>query len=539
MDMTSKSLLKNYYRSTNICRCIEKRFVSNLFAIGRGGSLIPEFDHENEYILDEYQRVIIAVGANIGDRFDNLMKGIDMLKETKCSDLSYNTGDKDEITPLIRIIRTSYLRETAPMYVTDQPSFLNGAVEIETKLSPLALLRRLKNVESQIGRDLNGKRNGPRLIDLDIIYFGIRKQGNENIHGGIIVQSDELEVPHPRIAEREFVLSPLCDIDKNIIHPSIGISTKAMLELLNEPIKNSILEDNQSNAVQVIPLPRGRMISFNETHIMGILNVTPDSFSDGGKYHDTVDLAVKRALQMVLEGASIIDIGGESTRPGAEEMSIDVEIERTIPVIKKMREVSDIPISIDTRHSEVAKAAVLAGADIVNDVSGGTHDPLMLKTVKELRVPIILMHMRGNPKTMQQLAQYNDVVGEVSSSLLDLSKKAEGAGIPRWMQVLDPGIGFAKNIEHNLSLLQQNVRMRGLINECPLLLGPSRKRFIGEITGEEVAENRDFGTLAACLFGLFQNENGKIRPTILRVHNVKGIKHGVQVYEAILRANKN
>jgi dihydropteroate synthase len=199
--------------------------------------------------------------------------------------------------------------------------------------------------------------------------------------------------------------------------------------------------------------------------------------------------------------------------------------------------VSDVPISIDTRHSEVAKAAIKAGADIVNDVSGGNHDQRMLKVVSELQVPIILMHMRGTPETMQQLTTYNDVVTDVSLSLMAISKKAEEAGIPRWLQVLDPGIGFAKDLEQNLSLMKNMNDIREMVNHCPMLLGPSRKGFIGKITGEERAENRDYGTLAACLHVL-QDRNGKgiSSPTILRVHNVKGVKQGVQIYEAILKA---
>jgi dihydropteroate synthase len=173
----------------------------------------------------------------------------------------------------------------------------------------------------------------------------------------------------------------------------------------------------------------------------------------------------------------------------------------------------------------------------VNDVSGGTHDSLMFETVGKLQVPMVIMHMRGNPETMQSMTQYECVVKEVSSSLLEQSKKAEEAGIPRWLQVLDPGIGFAKDLEHNLSLLKNSHQMRELVKECPLLLGPSRKGFIGKITGETKAEERDFGSLAACLAGL-QSKDGKIAPTILRVHNVRGIKQGVQIFESILNANE-
>ena len=171
----------------------------------------------------------------------------------------------------------------------------------------------------------------------------------------------------------------------------------------------------------------------------------------------------------------------------------------------------------------------------MNDVSGGTHDPLMLETVRDLHVPIVLMHMRGTPETMQQMTQYNDVVEEVSNSLRILSEKAEKAGIPRWLHILDPGIGFAKNLEQNLSLIKNTHEIREAVSNCPLLLGPSRKGFIGKITGESDAEKRDFGTLASCLSAMMGNTE-KLPPTILRVHNVKGIKQGTQIFEAIVNA---
>ncbi len=197
---------------------------------------------------------------------------------------------------------------------------------------------------------------------------------------------------------------------------------------------------------------------------------------------------------------------------------------------------SDIPISIDTRHATVAKEAILAGADIVNDVSGGTHDPLMLETVRDLHVPIVLMHMRGTPETMQHMTQYDNVVEEVSNSLRILSENAEKAGIPRWLHILDPGIGFAKNLDQNLSLIKNTDDIREAVSCCPLLLGPSRKGFIGKVTGESNAEKRDFGTLASCLSAVM-GKTGKLPATILRVHNVKGIKQGTKIFEAIMSAD--
>eukprot|EP00549_Striatella_unipunctata_P005396 CAMPEP_0118683794 /NCGR_PEP_ID=MMETSP0800-20121206/6256_1 /TAXON_ID=210618 ORGANISM="Striatella unipunctata, Strain CCMP2910" /NCGR_SAMPLE_ID=MMETSP0800 /ASSEMBLY_ACC=CAM_ASM_000638 /LENGTH=270 /DNA_ID=CAMNT_0006580369 /DNA_START=273 /DNA_END=1085 /DNA_ORIENTATION=- len=269
---------------------------------------------------------------------------------------------------------------------------------------------------------------------------------------------------------------------------------------------------------------------------MGILNVTPDSFSDGGVLNDSYEQATKRALEMVDEGADIIDIGGESTRPGATPVELDEELRRTIPVIEKIRQESDIPISIDTRNSLVARAAVEAGADIVNDVSGGTHDEGMFRTVSELKVPIVIMHMRGTPETMQSMTSYDDVVEDVGNVLKVQSKLAEQAGIPRWLQVLDPGIGFAKELEGNLELLRKYNILRELVDDAPLLLGTSRKGFIGRISGEKIASNRDYGTIASCIAAICSPKTkAKASCDILRVHNVKATKQAIDVLDAVLR----
>ena len=464
----------------------------------------------------QHHKAFIAVGSNLGDCFGNIRAGLDLLSEDGS----------------VKVLRTSYLRETPPMYKTDQPSFLNGMVEIETSLAPQELLQRIKFVEKELGRDLEGgERNGPRPLDLDIIMYGTENDGGR---GSLVLESDNLTIPHIGIAERGFVLSPLCDLSRDTVHPLKNTSVGEMLQTLTEKEEIESRQNEQPDAVRVIPLPRERMLTFNETIVMGILNVTPDSFSDGGALKGSVDIAVEQALQMVEDGAGIIDIGGESTRPGAEEVAIQEEMQRTIPVIERIRKVSDVPISIDTRNAAVAKAAVEAGADIVNDVSGGTHDPEMLATVAALQVPMVLMHMRGTPKTMQSMTDYGDVVSEVASSLLERSQEAEKAGIPRWMQILDPGIGFAKDFDGNLTLLKHCGELRSLVENYPILLGPSRKGFIGAITGETVPSERDYGTAAACLAGIFGKDNGK-GCTILRVHNVRGIKQAARVMDAIQR----
>eukprot|EP00550_Attheya_septentrionalis_P006175 CAMPEP_0198295056 /NCGR_PEP_ID=MMETSP1449-20131203/25571_1 /TAXON_ID=420275 /ORGANISM="Attheya septentrionalis, Strain CCMP2084" /LENGTH=688 /DNA_ID=CAMNT_0043995227 /DNA_START=297 /DNA_END=2363 /DNA_ORIENTATION=+ len=523
----------------------------------------------------------IAVGSNLGDRFVNIRNAMELLE-------SYHLGEdgggdgSSERRPMIQIRHTSHLHQTAAMYVTDQPAFLNGVICIDTTLSPHELLVALKEVEQRIGRDLkNGIRNGPRLIDMDILFYGVvsppgKKHAEENYDdgnrsgsnhedvprsGGCILQTPDLEIPHPRLEEREFVLLPLCELDQTVVHPIHNVTLGELFKRWNTRERQNHATTSTSEiavpsppppprAVRVLPLPRNRMLFLNETLVMGILNVTPDSFSDGGRFDfelgdgsrscASVERATQEALQMVTDGASIIDIGGESTRPGAKEIHTQEELERTIPVIQSIRQVSDIPISIDTRHATVAKAAIEAGADIVNDVSGGTFDPDMLSTVAELKVPMILMHMRGTPQTMQGLTHYrnNDVVSDVAFALLERSMEAERAGIPRWLQVLDPGIGFAKDLGGNLQLLKHMGKLRELVGPFPLLLGPSRKGFIGTITGETEPKERDYGTVASCVAAVCRmnpDENGG-SSNILRVHNVKGVKQAAMIMDAIRQA---
>jgi dihydropteroate synthase len=197
--------------------------------------------------------------------------------------------------------------------------------------------------------------------------------------------------------------------------------------------------------------------------------------------------------------------------------------------------VSDIPISIDTRHAQVAREAVEAGADIVNDVSGGTFDPDMLRTISDLHVPVVLMHMRGTPETMQEMTEYDSVVVDVANTLLSQSSAAEEFGVPRWMQILDPGIGFAKDLNGNLKLLSHMSELRRLLQNVPILLGTSRKGFIGKLSGENNPENRDYGTIASCVASLCL-ENRQADCNIVRVHNVKAVKQGLTVMDAIVNA---
>ena len=263
------------------------------------------------------------------------------------------------------------------------------------------------------------------------------------------------------------------------------------------------------------------------TYLMGILNVTPDSFSDGGKY-DRLETALAKAREMISNGVDIIDIGGESTRPNAVVVAVEEELQRVIPVIQQLRKESSIPISIDTTKATVAKEAIAAGADIVNDISAATFDERMLETVAQLNVPIILMHIRGNPKTMQSLTDYQDVVAEVIEFLNEQVNKALACGIDRDKIIIDPGIGFAKKAEQSLELLQRLTEFKAL--ELPILVGVSRKSFMRPILQKDDPKERIWGTAAACYGAIARGAD------ILRVHDVAQMYDVCRVADAIERS---
>ncbi len=257
---------------------------------------------------------------------------------------------------------------------------------------------------------------------------------------------------------------------------------------------------------------RDRSLKLGErTLVMGILNVTPDSFSDGGDFSDS-SAAVKRALEMEAQGADIIDIGGESTRPGADPVATTEEIKRTAPIISKIREHSDILISIDTMKAEVARQALEAGADIINDVSAFEADTKMVEVVAQSNAGAVLMHMKGTPQTMQNRPTYENVVQDVRDYLQGRMDFAARNGVGRDSMVIDPGIGFGKTLEHNLDL------MRGLtaLSECgsPILVGASRKSFIGHILNRADPAERMAGSLGAAAWAVLLGAH------ILRVHDV-------------------
>ena len=270
----------------------------------------------------------------------------------------------------------------------------------------------------------------------------------------------------------------------------------------------------------------GRMLDLTQRGmIMGILNTTPDSFSDGGN-HATRELALQHALRMIAEGAEIIDIGGESTRPGAPEVSANEEIQRVIPVIESLRQTWSGLISIDTSKAIVARAALLAGANIVNDVSGLRHDPLMIDLCRDSNCGIIIMHMLGNPRTMQINPRYDDVVHSVSAFFQERLHTLNLAGISADRLCFDPGIGFGKNADHNWTLMENLHRL--FIANRPLLLGVSKKSFIAKRIGISDIGARTWATIALTAYG---REQGVM---LHRVHDVRENLDSLRMCEAIL-----
>ncbi len=272
-----------------------------------------------------------------------------------------------------------------------------------------------------------------------------------------------------------------------------------------------------------VPLPRGSIDLANGPVVTGVLNVTPDSFSDGGAYLDP-GAARERSLEMIEEGARVIDIGGESTRPGAAELGIETELARVMPVLKALGGAISVPLSIDTRHAAVARAAIDAGASIVNDVSGLRHDPAMIDAARESGAAVVVMHMLGTPETMQANPSYADVTGEIISWFEGRTAELVRAGIDRARIIVDPGIGFGKRLEDNLALLNELGDFAGL--GFPVMVGYSRKSFLGKITGREPSRRLPGGlaALAKCVAG---------GASFIRVHDVAETVDFLKVWNTI------
>lgn len=274
---------------------------------------------------------------------------------------------------------------------------------------------------------------------------------------------------------------------------------------------------------------KGFSLDFSKkTHVMGILNVTPDSFTDGGRYFDK-DSAIEHGIRMVEDGADIIDVGGESTRPGSDPVPYEEEIRRTIPVIEAIAKKVNVPIAIDTYKADVAERALDAGASIVNDVSGLRFDPDMPKVSARYGVPVVIMHIKGTPKNMQANPVYDALMPEISDYLRTGIRIAVNSGVSEDMIILDPGIGFGKTFEHNLEILK-NLQEFAMLGK-PLLIGPSRKAFIGKILNDAPALERLEGTAAAVAISIINGAN------IVRVHDVREMVKVAKVADAIKRVS--
>ncbi|KAE8358224.1 Dihydropteroate synthase-like protein [Aspergillus caelatus] len=455
-------------------------------------------------------RAFVALGSNVGERVEMIEKA--------CSEMERAN---------IRVKRTSSLFETAPMYVLDQDPFMNGVCEVETSLGPMELLDTIQSIESGLGRKkLIDK--GPRSIDLDILLYDEQ-----------IFSNDRLNIPHQLMLERDFVLRPLCQLIPHERPPFPGHGTTYLSHLKSLPPP-----DPTPHATTYISKNFPPLHSTNPnrpTHIMAILNLTPDSFSDGGK-HSPTDLTTltNTVRTFIASGATIIDIGGESTRPGSAPVGEAEELARVIPAIRHIRtsipEAANVAISIDTYRARVAEEACAAGADIINDVSAGLLDPDMLPTMARTGKSVILMHMRGTPSTMTQLTDYpNGVIRDVGAELLERISATEAAGIRRWRMILDPGLGFAKNQPHDLTILRDLQKLRTGVQGLeyfPWLMGPSRKRFIGRLTGVEKANERNWGTAATVTASIAGGAD------IVRVHDVKEMWQVAKVADAIYRVDE-
>ena len=307
------------------------------------------------------------------------------------------------------------------------------------------------------------------------------------------------------------------------IRPALSAAAPDALDALDRAVRawNDPPRDVALAGKRRIPLSK-------RAHIMGILNVTPDSFSDGGRYVD-VDAAVKHGLQLVDEGADIVDVGGESTRPGASPVDAAEEIRRVVPVIEQLSRVSEVPISVDTMKAPVARAALDAGAHIVNDVSAGRFDSEMLPLVAERGCAIVLMHMLGEPRTMQADPRYLDVIGDIYDFLAERTEAARAAGIAAHKIVIDPGIGFGKARDHNLVILRRLREFTCL--GYPVLVGTSRKSFIGATLEAEVGDRLE-GTAATVAYSVL---NGA---AVVRVHEVGYMRRVTSMVEAVTRATE-
>lgn len=456
----------------------------------------------------------IAMGSNIGDRAAQLHAAMDAMS-------SY-----------LAIEETSHLYETVPMMVTEQPMFLNAVCRATTTLKPLELLRALKQTEVDLGR-AKTIRYGPRAIDLDIIFYD-----------KVVMDTPELTIPHLHIAERDFVLVPLLDLNPDLYHPQLGCSVWDLWQQLKKPVP-----------LRVMPVG-GRLWHWGDRpRVMGIINMTPDSFSGDGLFNepDPLAAALERGRRFVANGADVLDIGGYSTRPGHLDMSVEEEICRVVPVISALRESVDVPLSIDTFRAEVAQEALDAGACWLNDVSGlrsmlvanqppsqsgEQAEPAGARGLGALascrRVPLVVVHnraplyTRGHSAVQQFVPPTVDIVADVSRELAASLELARRHGVARWHRIIDPGIGFGKKLFQQTALIARLHELQRL--GYPMLFGASRKGFLGQMTNGTPVDKRMSASIAVNVLAV---ERGA---QIVRVHDVYESVQALQVVNAIVQA---
>ncbi|ODV95185.1 hypothetical protein PACTADRAFT_49933 [Pachysolen tannophilus NRRL Y-2460] len=513
---------------------------------------LPNFNDENSIQNDFKDHIVyIAFGSNEGNQYENILKSFQELIKND-----------------IKIISTSTLYESKPMYYLKQPNFYNGVIKTSTRHSPHELLKILKKIEYEKLDRIKKFNNGPRTIDLDILLYD-----------NLILNDTDLTIPHISLCERNFVLAPLCELlSPNAIHP---ITAEPFHNHLKQLFDNTIKIDSKlqesNDLINVIPLPTRKKnfqkLSFDlikntsETIIMGILNVTPDSFSDAGSnYH--LDQALKTVESMCLNGVKIIDIGGCSTRPGSEQPTEEEELSRVLPIVKAIRshenpQINEALLSIDTYRSKVAEESIKLGADIINDISAGLFDNKMFDVVAKYGVPYIVNHTRGTIATMNKLTNYNQEIesndeflefnlnfkDNKENPLLSIISKeltrqlsiAYSKGVKKWQIILDPGIGFAKTTEQNIITIKstRDLKKKSLLNKetgeyisfnnLPVLIGPSRKKFIGNLTRNSKVDERLIGTCAAVMSCIGFGAD------IVRVHDYKEVRDVCLIGDAIYK----
>ena len=428
----------------------------------------------------------------------------------------------------IAVLRSSMLYETQAMYITDQASFLNAVVAIETVLEPPELLQAVKDIERLSGRAQSDSsdyvRFGPRVIDIDILSYG-----------EVILESEALTIPHPRLSERAFVLVPLLDVVEG------DYKFPGFTETVGELVARDPVSCTRVLAVgdKLLCLPS--RLDYYSPVLMGIVNATPDSFAVS---HGSFELAVEHAVKLSAEGAAIIDIGGVSSRPNAEWVETDEEWARIGDVLKSC--VSDkLFVSVDTFRPQVAQQAIAAGAVIVNDVSGGFGHEIMMSTVKHLRTPYIIMHITppdSNPSNLNELlhrkSKSEDIIEKIARDLLKRVETARSLGIPDWDIILDVGFGFGKSDDENWELVERFEQIRRYANKVsdglrnnlfayPIVGGVSRKRFIRG--SEDVGSLETIRRSVNCAVSLARKGC-----EILRVHDVSETRQALK--QEILKA---